>query len=643
MSRELQCPNCGGPIRMALGSSWAVVCQWCNASVVRTDRDLQTLGKVADLAPTGAEHAVGDSGSLGGVAIYVAGRMQLDHGRGPWDEWYVQHGQHWAWLAKAQGQWYLTYPTQPSAPLPAWEQMTPGQRGQLPGVQGEWVVDEQGHSTVLSGQGELPFPVISGQRGRFVDLSGAGGAFATIDYGDGTQPPKLYVGRRLQHGELQIQSSGAAPTAREDQLRGERLRCPTCGDAVPIRAPQITESAVCGSCNSVLDYSQGKLSFLQKIEQHRAKPRIPLGAEGTIKGEKATCIGYMERYCHVDGMRFRWSEYLLHTDRGYRWLMEDQGHWMWLRPLAGGEVQGGHGPVAKVDGRDHVIWNAVTGHVGYVVGEFYWRVEQGESARLRDFIKPPHVVSQEATPSEVNWTAGEYMEGEEVFRAFGVQAKPPRKVGVGLAQPNPHHMGFPALCALVLTLALFGLMGFVHSRHVSDLLVDGPIPVPPTPSTQPDPTGRFATVTQPFTVREGPTMVEVQLRTNADNQYIGVPAALIEQSTGQVIEFYVDAEHYRGVSGGESWSEGSRSNTEHVNEVPPGTYTLRVDPFWQSFPQPGAYGSGLRPPAVEISVETGAQSRTCLILALLLIWLPAIVIFLRHSAFEKKRQELKTV
>jgi len=643
VSRELQCPNCGGPIEMKLGSSWAVVCQWCNASVVRTDRDLQSIGKVADLAPTRADHQVGDTGSLGGTALFIAGRMQLDQGRGPWDEWYVQHGQHWAWLAKAQGQWYLTYPTQPTAPLPSWQQLSPGQRGQLPGVQGEWVVDEQGQSTVLSGEGELPFPVVSGERAHFVDMSGPNGAFATIDYGDGSQPPKLYVGRRLQPGELQVQSSGAMPTPSSQQVKGDRLRCPTCGDAVPIHAPAITESAVCGSCNSILDYSQGKLQFLQKIEQARSKPLIPLGAKGTLKGEAATCIGYVERWCRVGGERFRWSEYLLHTDAGYRWLMEDQGHWMWLRPLSGGEVQGGYGPLATVGGRRHVLWNAVEGHVSYVVGEFYWRVERGESARLRDFIEPPYVVSQEASGQEINWTAGEYIEGKEVFEAFGVEDEPPRKIGVGLAQPNPHSLGFPALIAIVMSVALFGLMGFVATQHPSDRLVDGPVRVPATPSTQPDPSGRNATLTPPFVVREGPTLVEVKLRTNADNQYVGVPAALIEQSTGQVIEFYIDAERYHGVSGGESWSEGSRSNTEHVNQVPAGTYALRVDPFWQSFPQPGAYGTGLSPPAVEISVETGAQSRSCLLFALFLIWLPAITFFIRHSAFEKKRQELKTV
>tara|TARA_B100001750_G_scaffold67050_1_gene53245 strand:+ start:2823 stop:4745 length:1923 start_codon:yes stop_codon:yes gene_type:complete len=638
------CPNCGGPIEMKLGTSWVVVCPWCRHTVMRTDRDLQTLGKVADLVPTAPAHAVGDSGTVGGHPILVGGRVQLDHGRGPWDEWYVQHTDsgHWGWLAQAQGHWYLTYPTDPGGPLPTFEQMQPGQRGQLPGLQGEWAVDERGESTTVSAEGELPFAIVSGQRGRYVDLSGPNGAFATIDYGDGREAPKLFAGRRLAPGELQLQATGSGPRPEQRLKEGQRLRCPTCGDTVPIEAPEITESAVCGSCNSLLDYAQGELRFLKKIEQARKRPYIPLGAKGRLKGEDVTCIGYMERWTRVDGMRFTWSEYLLHTASGYRWLMEDQGHWQWITPIASGDVQP-FGNTLRARGRSHVLWNRVNGYVDYVVGEFYWRVEKGETANLTDYIRPPHAISSEVSSGEVVWSASEHIDADTVRRAFGIEAKPPRATGVGIIQPNPYSLTFPAVCALIATVLLLGTMGFVKARHRSDLLVDGPIRVPAAASTQPDASGSGATVTPPFVIAEGPTLVEVELRTNANNQYVGVPAALIEQNTGEVIEFYVDAEYYHGVSGGESWREGSHSNSVHVARVPAGTYALRVDPFWQTFPQPGAYGAGLAPPVAEISVETGATSRACLLLGLLFIWLPAIYFFARHSTFEKKRAELKTV
>jgi len=115
------CPGCGAPIAFGVGSSIAKVCEYCRATVLRTDRGLQNLGKVADLALTPSLIAVGDQGTLAGRPFEVLGRVQLDHGLGPWDEYYVafDYGQAWGWLAYAQGHWYVTTQV-PGLPAPAY-------------------------------------------------------------------------------------------------------------------------------------------------------------------------------------------------------------------------------------------------------------------------------------------------------------------------------------------------------------------------------------------------------------------------------------------------------------------------------------------------------------------------------------------
>src|SRR5262245_34005375 len=104
------CPNCGAPLEFGVGSSLAKVCEYCRATVHRTDRGLENLGRMADLAATPSLIAIGDEGTLGGRPIRVFGRVQLDHGAGPWDEYYVafDHGQSWGWLAYAEGNWRVT-------------------------------------------------------------------------------------------------------------------------------------------------------------------------------------------------------------------------------------------------------------------------------------------------------------------------------------------------------------------------------------------------------------------------------------------------------------------------------------------------------------------------------------------------------
>ena len=50
------CPSCGGPIEFTAGSTIVLVCPFCRSAVARTDRGLQDLGKVAEIAETEGHH-----------------------------------------------------------------------------------------------------------------------------------------------------------------------------------------------------------------------------------------------------------------------------------------------------------------------------------------------------------------------------------------------------------------------------------------------------------------------------------------------------------------------------------------------------------------------------------------------------------
>src|SRR5262245_46544467 len=150
------CPNCGAPIEFGVGSSIAKVCEYCRHTVLRSDRGLENLGKVADLAHTASLIAVGDEGNLGGRPFRVMGRVQLDHGAGPWDEYYVafDFGQSWGWLAYAQGQWIATT-LAPEQPIPAFSELRPELDVSL-GPAGIYRVTEVKSATIASTEGELP-------------------------------------------------------------------------------------------------------------------------------------------------------------------------------------------------------------------------------------------------------------------------------------------------------------------------------------------------------------------------------------------------------------------------------------------------------------------------------------------------------
>lgn len=629
--RKADCPNCGGPIEFALGSSAAAVCPYCRFSVVRKGLALEAIGKLAELVPTAAVMAVGDSGEIGGRRFVVGGRMQLDHGQGPWDEWYVElDGGRWGWLAKAQGRWYLTHPIE-RPEVPAWETLTPGQRISLPAAGNTpLTVAERGSSTLVSAEGELPFAAVPGLSGRYADLSGDAGIFATIDYGDGSEPPTLFVGREVPAHEIRIRETALGPRP-EERADAERLRCPTCGAPVEIRAPELTERAACGSCRSLLDYSGGALAYVERLEQSRIEPRVPLGTSGTLRGEKVLVIGYLERSTTFDGTVYGWSEYLLHTDAGYRWLTEDAGHFVYMRPLPPGEVRDGVGTVYH-RGKRYKAFQSSIGEVRTVLGELYWKVEAGERAELADFVAPPHLLSRERTDREVSWSLGEYVDGTEVWQGLGLPGRPPPARGVAPSQPNPVDLGWAAAVGALLVLALV-VLAFVFEWTGSERVV-APLRLKlrdAAAQTQ----GPEASIvySEPFDIPRGPTTLQVRLVTNLSNAWLAVAAALVDESTGKVRQFYVQAEEWHGISGGERWHEGDTTPVEYVGRVSPGRYVMRFDTQW------GREGGVMRGPTPGATVEVveGKRSPGCCIGAGFLLLLPLFVLAVRKSTFEARR------
>ncbi|HEY8072520.1 MAG TPA: DUF4178 domain-containing protein, partial [Labilithrix sp.] len=82
------CPSCGSTIEFRAGSSLSLVCKYCKHVVVRTDRDMRNLGRVADVTYSDAGLAPGDQGTFRGRNFSVEGRLVLSHPMGgQWEEY----------------------------------------------------------------------------------------------------------------------------------------------------------------------------------------------------------------------------------------------------------------------------------------------------------------------------------------------------------------------------------------------------------------------------------------------------------------------------------------------------------------------------------------------------------------------------
>ena len=114
---KANCPSCGAPIEFTAGSTIVLVCPFCRSAVARTDRGLEDLGKVAEIADSESPLKLGLKGTYKDTRFELTGRAQNRHELGGyWDEWYATFSNGWVgWLAEAQGRFYLTF----YQPIPA--------------------------------------------------------------------------------------------------------------------------------------------------------------------------------------------------------------------------------------------------------------------------------------------------------------------------------------------------------------------------------------------------------------------------------------------------------------------------------------------------------------------------------------------
>jgi uncharacterized protein DUF4178 len=581
---NVRCPTCGADVEFRFDDSFVRVCSHCRSAVVRSDRGVETLGKFADLVPIASPLRLFAEGHYGNAGFLLIGMAQLRHpAGGVWQEWYAKlDGGQWAWLTEAQGRLYVTFerPDVAAPPVSALGSLVPGTQLQLAGAM--FTVAERASATYVAASGEIPYRLVPNSTFQFVDLSDGRGGFATIDYGDGSAPPAVYLGVQVAPQSLALSGGeAAAPAGAAGQ--GARLACPNCNGSLELRAPDQTLRVACPYCGALVSVEGGTLSILAR--QAKQPPlAIPLGSRGKFVDGELTVIGHVGRSAWVDGEWWPFEEYLLYAPGvGFRWLVSSDGHWSYVQPVATGAVTTGAG--AKYGGVAFQSYQHAVLRVDSVVGEFYWRVEAGERVQSQDFIAPPAMLSREASPGEENWSLSTYMTPRDVDRAFGKPLGLPAPTGVGPNQPYPAGVGKVVALATVVFLAV-GIGKCTSAPDAVRMQEHFKIPMlAAAPRAAIDPTAADGTATeatgtvlfsQPFQLSSGRN-IAFDLTASVNNNWVYAALDLVNEETGSVVSFDSNVEYYVGVDDGESWNEGSTHTREVIGPVEHGTYLLRVE------------------------------------------------------------------
>lgn len=615
------CPSCRAPVEFKPGGGKVKVCEYCHTVVLRGAANLENLGKVADLVDTQSPIKVGLSGHYSGNGFTVVGRIQKGNGAGTWDEWCLGFDDgRTAWLSESEGEWNLMFPLE-GVGVPTPEELRPLASFSM--RDRTFVVEEVGVARLVAAEGQLPD---FNKEHIYADATGPKGAFCSLDYADGGSG-EAFVGARVTLNQLGFDKGELAPTPKRDAL--SQARCPNCNGNLDLKAPDAVKRVACPYCGALLDASHGKLAFLQLLEKPPYEPVLPLGSEGTLFKTKWTVLAFLIRSTEVEGTRYPWEEYLLwNAQAGFRWLMNSNGHWTFLTPIAAGDVALGYRK-ATWNGKGFKAYQSVYVVTDYVAGECYWQVSVGERAKASEFVEPPESINLDETDQEVTFTHGVLVPGDEVKTAFGLTAPMPVAQGVAPAQVNPHKAKLGSQftwagiwsAVFVVVLIAFSVVGDTR-QFLNATFTVPPDVAPGTPESQ-----QFS---EPFQIdKKVPLEVELDVP-SLDNAWLAVQFDLVNEDTGEVVQVSPEASYYAGVTDGESWSEGSRSATKQTAEVDPGRYVLRATP---SFERPSSYPREYR---VRVKADSGVGV-CCPFFVFVLLFSAPLVTAMRSSGFETRR------
>jgi ribosomal protein S27E len=572
MPFSANCPTCGAPVVFKSSASFHGVCEYCRSTLVRHGGNLENLGRMADLVEDASPIRLGTEGIYKGVHFAVIGRIQLSYAAGVWNEWHILFdNQRSGWLSDANGEYLLTFLTPPGAALPEFSALKPNQQLKLAGH--EFVVTDIEEALCVAGEGELPFAFGAGYPAQLVDLRSVGdgaAAFASIDYSE--TPPLFFLGESLPFASFRF--TGLRDEATPAKLAGNvrALQCPSCGGAITLHDKAV-QSVACPSCLCVLEPDNESLRILAKAAAAtRIQPLIELGSRGRFAGKDWTVIGFQQRAITANDIDYPWQEYLLHhPEEGFRWLVESDGHWNWVSPLANppryqlGQSAAVHG------GEEYKRYSAGSAQTRYVIGEFNWKVSVGETWETIDFVAPPKMLSREARQTEITWSLGDYLPVEEVTAAFKLARPLPPSRGIAPNQPNPRAEPHRRVCSQFwkfLALSLLAQMLWIFilgGRTVLDqrlfFATDNEEPV----------------TTQSFQLDSDARSVVLRHDTDLDNNWLGLDITLVEKNSGRAWTSQTDVAYWHGYDDG-TWSEGDRSRELVFRNLPAGTYSLVIDP-----------------------------------------------------------------
>ncbi|MEJ8821904.1 DUF4178 domain-containing protein [Variovorax humicola] len=414
------CPGCGAPVEFRSAQSTFAVCPYCQSTVVRQGETLARIGKMAELFDDFSPLQLFAAGRIQDKPFTLVGRLQYSYAGGRWTEWIAAlDSDRTGTLSEDNGAFVFSLPLALRHAAPPVSALRVGATTAINGE--NYTVASNEQVQLVSAQGELPKLPELGRPFAVVELRSDKGLVLSLDYG--ANPPGAYLGRAVRLEDLKL--TGLRDESAKDE-KGRGFNCPNCGVPVTVNF-ESSKSITCGSCHSIIDLTQGIGGELKHVEQDEpVRPLIALGTLGQLQGAQWQVVGFQHRMGNAPGddEHFGWDEYLLfNKKRGFSFLVDAEDGWSMVQPTTGAPTMAESGATATYLGKRYQQQYAYNAETTYVAGEFYWKVERGQTTFNRDFASGNSLLSMERSPNELTWSSGDKLDSAAVAAAFKLDAK----------------------------------------------------------------------------------------------------------------------------------------------------------------------------------------------------------------------------
>lgn len=397
--------------------------------------------------------------------------------------------------------------------------------------------------------------------------------------------------------------------------------CSRCNKQGSYFLKAVSYSVTCSHCGTLYDAYSEELKSRNVSINPDFKPAIELGKTGVLNNKKYLVTGILIK--NERSTSYFWEEYVLFNPiHGYAYLTQYDGHWTFLEST----VDAPH----KIEGENayayektlFLLFAKYKTEIKGAKGEFPFKLTIDDIPVVEEYIAPPHIIICEKNSTYFEWFKGHYIEPDELKQAFSLDAVPARK-GTGVIQPFISSVNPIALKNFLISFGviLIALQFYFSFNSHNDIAYQKSYLIN-------DSLNNTEIYTNTFNLNYGTKNTEVVISSPLHNNWIYCAASLVNEATGIVYDFDLEAEFYSGTEGGESWSEGKGWASKVISQVPEGKYYLILIPK-----KPDNISSM----SLNVSVKRDVDVLSNFLIIVLIIAIFPIYFYVRRNSFEKNR------